>query len=131
MSTNSAFNFLSLLTLRRQSLQVPSLPLSTEALIAIGVTPNVKSRGYVAAVFQAYAKAQSILLDYSRVGEYKDHEGLMAGDDKSPRTSEKSPFSSFGEAVCSIFYEVYILLTSIYPPRNWLGLRTTILLTPP
>ena len=57
------------------------------------------------AVFQAYAKAQSVLLDYSRVGEYKGHEGLMAGDDKSPRTSlgeEKSPYSSFGEAVCSI-----------------------------
>ena len=54
------------------------------------------------AVFQAYAKAQSVLLDYSRVGEYKGHE---AGDDKSPRTSlgeEKSPYSSFGEAVCSI-----------------------------
>ena len=61
------------------------------------------------AVFQAYAKAQSVLLDYTGVGEYNGHEGVTVGDDKSPHTSldeEKSPYSSLGEVVCYIFYEV-------------------------
>lgn len=58
------------------------------------------------AVFQAYAKTQSILLDYTQPGAHEDH---VAGDDKSPHTflvDEKSPYSSLGEMVCSILYEL-------------------------
>lgn len=96
-----------------QPLEVLPLTLSTEATLqslkAVGIPPNLKSRGYVVAVFQAFAKTQSILLDYTRIGE--GHENLldpMAGDEKSPLTSlgeeKKSPYSSLGEVVCSIFF---------------------------
>ena len=76
------------------------------------------------AVFQAYVRAQSILLDYSQVG--KGHEVLLdpaVGDhEKSPHTSlgeeKKSPFSSLGDVVCVAFSALRKIMYSTFTPTE-------------
>lgn len=76
-----------------------------QALQAVGVEPNTKSRGYVVAVFLAHNQAQSTLLDYTRVGEVVPYHGSVPfrDDDEHLDTpdvgEEKSSLNSLNDVV--------------------------------
>ena len=75
-----------------------------QALQQLGFALDFKSKGYVIAIFTAFNSSQSVLLDYTRIGEVVQFKALDpedVGDDRSPYSSmdDKSPYSSLTEVV--------------------------------
>jgi len=82
------------------SAEAISRPLSIEIagsiFQALGLTLDFKWKGYIIAIFQACNQLQTVLLDYTRIGEvvqFKEHL------DVEEPVEEKSPYSSLDEMV--------------------------------
>ena len=71
----------------------------------MGCGVEFKPKGYVIALFHAFNQSQSILLDYTQIGEVVQLKGpdeyLDISD--SGEEAEESPYSSLNEVVRSFF----------------------------
>ena len=81
----------------------------------MGCGVEFKPKGYVIALFHAFNQSQSILLDYTRIGEVVQlkRPGEYLDTSDAGEEAEKSPYSSLEGVVCS-YYRVSEKLVYYY-----------------